>query len=84
MSHGIYNTRFLYGMDEAQERLLCRQRGSLERHTAAPQGILTPAINTTRTPARSPRPELPRRLVHDDAGAHPGGGTWCRCRTRTT
>lgn len=54
MSHGIYNTRFLYGMDEAQERAFYRDNiASLKRHTGMDlKGILTPAItNTERTPA---------------------------------
>ena len=54
MSHGLYNTRFLYGMDEAQERAFYRDNiDSLKRHTGGDlQGILTPAItNTARTPA---------------------------------
>lgn len=54
MSHGIYNTRFLYGMDEAAERAFYRDNiGSLKRHTGQDlKGILTPAItNTARTPA---------------------------------
>ena len=54
MSHGLYNTRFLYGMDEAAERAFYRDNiDSLRRHTGmALKGILTPAItNTARTPA---------------------------------
>lgn len=54
MSHGLYNTRFLYGMDEAAERAFYRDNiDSLMRHTGMSlKGILTPAItNTTRTPA---------------------------------
>jgi len=54
MSHGLYNTRFLYGMDEAQERAFYKDNiDSLKRHTGADLlGILTPAItNTARTPA---------------------------------
>ena len=54
MSHGIYNTRFLYGMDEAAERAFYRDNiDSLKRHTGQDlRGILTPAItNTERTPA---------------------------------
>jgi peptidoglycan/xylan/chitin deacetylase (PgdA/CDA1 family) len=54
MSHGIYNTRFLYGMDEVQERAFYRDNiDSLKRHTGQDlKGILTPAItNTERTPA---------------------------------
>lgn len=54
MSHGIYNTRFLYGMDEAAERSFYRDNiDSLKRHTGQDlRGILTPAItNTERTPA---------------------------------
>lgn len=54
MSHGLYNTRFLYGMDEAQERAFYQENiETLKRHTGMDlQGILTPAItNTERTPA---------------------------------
>ena len=54
MSHGIYNTRFLYGMDEEQERAFYQDNiDSLKRHTGMNlKGILTPAItNTELTPA---------------------------------
>ena len=54
MSHGIYNTRFLYGMDETQERTFYQDNiDSLKRHIGMDlKGILTPAItNTERTPA---------------------------------
>jgi peptidoglycan/xylan/chitin deacetylase (PgdA/CDA1 family) len=54
MSHGIYNTRFLYGMDETQERSFYQDNiDSLKRHIGMDlKGILTPAItNTERTPA---------------------------------
>lgn len=53
MSHGIYNTRFLYGMSEEEERAFYRDNvESLARHTGiALKGILTPAVtNTPRTP----------------------------------
>jgi peptidoglycan/xylan/chitin deacetylase (PgdA/CDA1 family) len=53
MSHGIYNTRFLYGMNEAEERAFYADNiESLRRHTGRSlKGILTPAItNTARTP----------------------------------
>ena len=71
MSHGIYNTRFLYGMDEAQERAFYRDNiDSLRRHTGlALQGILTPAItNTARTPSLIAEAGLSYHAdwVHDD------------------
>ncbi len=71
MSHGIYNTRFLYGMDEAQERAFYADNvASLQRHTGQRlQGILTPAItNTTRTPALIAEAGLSYHAdwVHDD------------------
>ena len=71
MSHGIYNTRFLYGMDEAQERAFYADNvASLLRHTGQRlQGILTPAItNTTRTPALIAEAGLSYHAdwVHDD------------------
>ncbi|MCY7308827.1 MAG: polysaccharide deacetylase family protein [Rhodoferax sp.] len=71
MSHGIYNTRFLYGMDEAQERAFYADNvASLLRHTGQRlQGILTPAItNTSRTPALIAEAGLSYHAdwVHDD------------------
>ena len=71
MSHGIYNTRFLYGMDEAQERAFYADNvASLLRHTGQKlQGILTPAItNTTRTPELIAEAGLSYHAdwVHDD------------------
>ncbi len=71
MSHGIYNTRFLYGMDEAQERAFYADNvASLLRHTGQRlQGILTPAItNTTRTPELIAQAGLSYHAdwVHDD------------------
>lgn len=71
MSHGIYNTRFLYGMDEAQERAFYADNvDSLLRHTGQKlQGILTPAItNTTRTPELIAEAGLSYHAdwVHDD------------------
>ena len=71
MSHGIYNTRFLYGMDEAQERAFYADNvASLLRHTGQKlQGILTPAItNTERTPALIAEAGLSYHAdwVHDD------------------
>jgi peptidoglycan/xylan/chitin deacetylase (PgdA/CDA1 family) len=53
MSHGIYNTRFLFGMDEAAERAFYEENIALLRRHMGTQlkGILTPAIsNTVRTP----------------------------------
>ncbi len=71
MSHGIYNTRFLYGMDEAQERAFYADNVvSLQRHLGRRlQGILTPAItNTSRTPALIAEAGLTYHAdwVHDD------------------
>lgn len=71
MSHGLYNTRFLYGMDEAQERAFYRDNiETLKRHTGADlKGILTPAItNTARTPALIAESGLTYHAdwVHDD------------------
>ena len=71
MSHGIYNTRFLYGMDEAQERAFYADNiASLQRHTGQRlQGILTPAItNTARTPELIAEAGLTYHAdwVHDD------------------
>ena len=71
MSHGIYNTRFLYGMDEAQEReFFADNVASLLRHTGRQlQGILTPAItNTARTPELIAEAGLTYHAdwVHDD------------------
>jgi peptidoglycan/xylan/chitin deacetylase (PgdA/CDA1 family) len=71
MSHGIYNTRFLYGMDEAAERAFYRDNiDSLKRHTGQDlKGILTPAItNTERTPALIAESGMTYHAdwVHDD------------------
>ena len=71
MSHGIYNTRFLYGMDEAQERAFYQDNiETLRRHTGQQlMGILTPAItNTARTPALIAEAGLCYHAdwVHDD------------------
>ncbi len=71
MSHGIYNTRFLYGMDEAQERAFYADNvASLLRHTGQRlQGILTPAVtNTARTPQLIAEAGLNYHAdwVHDD------------------
>ncbi len=71
MSHGIYNTRFLYGMDEAQERAFYADNiASLLRQTGQRlQGILTPAItNTARTPELIAEAGLTYHAdwVHDD------------------
>jgi len=52
-SHGVYNTRYPYGMDEAQERATIEDAiATVERHTGARlQGWLSPALaNTERTP----------------------------------
>ncbi len=71
MSHGIYNTRFLYGMDEAQERAFYADNvASLQRHLGRQlQGILTPAItNTAHTPRLIAESGLSYHAdwVHDD------------------
>ena len=53
MSHGIYNTRYLYGYDEARERDFYRDCiDTLKRHTGKQlKGMLGPAISgTLRTP----------------------------------
>ncbi len=53
MSHGIYNTRYLYGYDEAQERAFYQDCiATLKRHTGKQlKGMLGPAISgTLRTP----------------------------------
>ena len=52
-SHGIYNGRYVYGMDEAQERALIEDAiVTVERHTGHRlKGWLSPALtNTERTP----------------------------------
>jgi peptidoglycan/xylan/chitin deacetylase (PgdA/CDA1 family) len=52
-SHRVYNTRYTYGMDEAQERALIEDAiVTVERHTGTRlQGWLSPALsNTERTP----------------------------------
>lgn len=71
MSHGIYNTRFLYGMDERAERAFYRDNiDSLKRHTGQDlRGILTPAItNTELTPALIAESGMTYHAdwVHDD------------------
>lgn len=53
MSHGIYNTRYLYTHDEAQERAFYQDCiATLKRHTGKQlKGMLGPAISgTLRTP----------------------------------
>ena len=71
MSHGIYNTRFLYGMDEAAERAFYADNvTSLQHHMGRQlKGILTPAItNTERTPQLIAEAGLTYHAdwVHDD------------------
>ena len=71
MSHGLYNTRFLYGMDEAAERAFYTDNiETLYRHYGKSlKGILTPAIsNTTRTPRLIAEAGLTYHAdwVHDD------------------
>ena len=46
-SHGIYNTRYTYGMDEAQERtMLLDSMDTIERHCGRrPAGYLAPALS---------------------------------------
>lgn len=51
-SHGIYNTRYLYGLDEAQERALIRDVKASVRNWSGQElaGWLSPALgNTERT-----------------------------------
>jgi allantoinase len=51
-SHGIYNTRYTYGMDEAQERAMIEDAiATVQRHTGQRlTGWLSPALtNTERT-----------------------------------
>ena len=46
-SHGIYNTRYTYGMSEAQEREMIRDSmESIKRHTGQNcAGYLAPALS---------------------------------------
>ena len=46
-SHGIYNTRYTYGMSEAQEReMILDSMDTIERHTGRrPAGYLAPALS---------------------------------------
>jgi allantoinase len=46
-SHGIYNTRYTYGMDEAQERaMILDAMDTIERHCGRrPAGYLAPALS---------------------------------------
>jgi peptidoglycan/xylan/chitin deacetylase (PgdA/CDA1 family) len=48
-SHGVYNTRYLYGMDEAQERSVIEDAiATVRRHTGQRiVGWLSPALSTT-------------------------------------
>ena len=74
MSHGLYNTRFLYGMTEGEEREFYRDNiDSLARLTGLQlKGILTPAVtNTPRTPALIAEAGLAYHAdwVHDDQPA---------------
>ena len=48
-SHGIYNTRYAYGMDEAQERAMIEDSmAAILRHTGQPcAGYLAPALTHT-------------------------------------
>ena len=53
MSHGIYNTRYLYGMSEEEERAFYQDTiETLKKHTGKQlKGMLGPAVtNTERTP----------------------------------
>lgn len=53
MIHGLFNTRYLYGSDEASERAFLQDCiATIERHTGkTPKGMLGPAITgTVRTP----------------------------------
>lgn len=49
LSHGVYNTRYMYGMDAEQERRLIRDtRDSIEQHTGQSlDGWLSPALTNT-------------------------------------
>ena len=48
-SHGIYNTRYTYGMDEAQERAMIEDAmATIKKHTGQQcSGYLTPALTHT-------------------------------------
>jgi allantoinase len=51
-SHGVYNTRYTYGMDESQERTMIRDvKASIKKHSGQDlAGWLAPALaNTERT-----------------------------------
>ena len=62
MSHGIFNTRFLYGMDEDEERAFYAENMAMhEHHMGRPlRGMLTPAVTNT--------PDTPRLMA--EAGLH--------------
>lgn len=71
MSHGIFNTRFLYGLEANEERAFYQDNiDSLARHTGRQlRGMLTPAVtNTPRTPALMAEAGLRYHAdwVHDD------------------
>ncbi|HET6507973.1 MAG TPA: polysaccharide deacetylase family protein [Baekduia sp.] len=54
MSHGLYNTRYLYGLSEAQERALYAQTLEIAERTTGQRlrGMLGPGFtSTSRTPA---------------------------------
>jgi peptidoglycan/xylan/chitin deacetylase (PgdA/CDA1 family) len=71
MSHGVYNTRTVYGMDEAQERAMLQDTiDTLRRHTGKMlKGMLGPAISSTlRTPDLMAEAGLTYHTdwIHDD------------------
>ena len=78
MSHGIYNTRYLYTCTEDEEREFYRDCiDTLKRHTGKQlKGMLGPAISgsvSTPRPHGRGRPDLPHRLVpRRPAHAHQG------------
>jgi allantoinase len=71
MSHGIFNTRYLFGLTPDEERAFYRDNiDSLRRHTGRElRGVLTPAVsNTVETPHLMAEAGLRYHAdwVHDD------------------
>lgn len=71
MSHGIFNTRYLFGLSPDEEREFYRDNiDSLQRHTGRRlKGVLTPAVsNTAETPHLMAEAGLTYHAdwVHDD------------------
>jgi peptidoglycan/xylan/chitin deacetylase (PgdA/CDA1 family) len=71
MSHGIYNTRPVYGLSEAEERaMLADSVETLRRHTGKPlKGMLGPTVSATyRTPDLMAEAGLTYHTdwIHDD------------------